>query len=71
MYNNHTERDNELARDRCDRTLTAATRNRTTLFMFSLSVPDLCYGSTPEVADMVGFLPKGHAFYDVVVQLDA
>ena len=49
--------------------------DRTTLFMFSLSVSDLaagctfmptsaalCSRATPEVADMVGLLPKVHAF---------
>ena len=49
--------------------------DRTTLFMFSLSVSDLaagctfrpisaalCYSATPEVADMVGLLPEIHAF---------
>ena len=49
--------------------------DRTTLFMFSLSVSDLaagctfmpisaalCSRATPEVADMVGLLPKIHAF---------
>ena len=49
--------------------------DRTTLFMFSLSVSDLaagctfmpisaalCSRATPEVADMVGLLPKMHAF---------
>ena len=44
---------------------------RTTLFMFSLSVSDLaaglpsaalCSATTPKVADMVGVLPKVHAF---------
>ena len=49
--------------------------DRTTLFMFSLSVSDLaagctfmpisaalCSRATPEVAEMVGLLPKTHAY---------